>query len=129
MRNPDSGALDDGTVDGERLAVLATLSDVLERLERSAVPIDAAQYRAVVARLARELAGVRPNAALYALFAARPAAAELYENLNYGHAGLCLRPLEAALGAEMAARQAIGRACGATRPGGSRRSDGASSAA
>jgi hypothetical protein len=41
---------------------------------------------------------------------AHPAAAELYENLQYEHAGLCRSPLEAALNAELLAGAAIQRA-------------------
>ena len=37
-------------------------------------------------------------------------AAELYENLNYQHAGLCRTSLDAAMSAEAAARVAIGKA-------------------
>jgi len=36
-----------------------------------------------------------------------PAAAQLYENLNYQHAGLCRSPMDASLAAELAARAAI----------------------
>ena len=42
-----------------------------------------------------------------------PTVSELYENLNYAHAGLCRSPLETGLAAEVAARAAISR-----RPGG-----------
>jgi hypothetical protein len=41
---------------------------------------------------------------------AYPAAAQLYENQNYQHAGLCRSPLEASLDAELRARQVIDRA-------------------
>ena len=41
---------------------------------------------------------------------AHPAASQVYENLHYGHAGLCRSPLEWALGAELRAREAIERA-------------------
>jgi hypothetical protein len=36
-----------------------------------------------------------------------PAAAELYENLNYQHAGLCRSPLDRSLAAEVKARELI----------------------
>jgi hypothetical protein len=39
-----------------------------------------------------------------------PSVAELYENLNYQHAGLCRSSLDAGLAAEAAARVAIERA-------------------
>ncbi|MCH8855539.1 MAG: hypothetical protein IIA03_04705, partial [Proteobacteria bacterium] len=38
-----------------------------------------------------------------------PAAAELYENLQYAHAGLCRAPLEASLQSELAARELLAR--------------------
>ena len=86
---------------------LVVLARVLERLERSCVPVDAEQYRAVVNHLATELASVQNDASLEAVLETFPATAELYENLNYGHAGLCRSPLEPALSAELGARSLI----------------------
>lgn len=86
---------------------LFMLARVLERLERSTVAVDAQQYRGVVAHLSEELRAAPSDAALQAVLAASPATAELYENLQYQHAGLCRSPLEPALGAELAARAAI----------------------
>jgi hemoglobin-like flavoprotein len=86
---------------------LVVLARVLERLERSCVPVDAEQYRAVVNHLASEFASVAPDAALEAVLESFPAAAELYENLNYAHAGLCRTALEPALAAELQARKLI----------------------
>jgi hypothetical protein len=45
-----------------------------------------------------------------------PAAAEVWENLHYAHAGLCRRDLDAAMAAETAARLAIARVRRATGP-------------
>jgi hypothetical protein len=89
---------------------LVVLARVLERLERSPVRVDADQYRAVVNHLASELASVPHDAALEAVLESFPAAAELYENINYSHAGLCRSPLEHSLGAELAARSVISSA-------------------
>jgi hypothetical protein len=86
---------------------LVVLARVLERLERSCVRVDADQYRAVVNHLASELAGARRDGALEAVLGSFPAAAELYENLHYGHSGLCRTPLDRALAAELAARHAL----------------------
>jgi hypothetical protein len=86
---------------------LVVLARILDRLERSAQPIDAEQYRAVAGRLAAELEGVPRDAALEAVLETFPAVAEMYENLNYRHAGLCRSSLEPALAAELAARAAI----------------------
>jgi|KBSMisStandDraft_5_1062788.scaffolds.fasta_scaffold2640195_1 hypothetical protein len=87
----------------------ALIAQLLDRLEHSARP-DADQYRLVVQRLAAELGRVQDADALDALLSASPAAAELYENLNYQHAGLCRSLLDASLAAELSARDAIARA-------------------
>jgi len=92
------------------LTVVFTLARLLERLERSQVPVGADQYRSVVDHLSAELSKLRMDDTLQALLGAHPAAAELYENLNYQHAGLCRSPLEASLKAELQAKDAISRA-------------------
>jgi hypothetical protein len=97
------------------IAVLALMARLLARLEHSRVPVDAAQYRAVAQHLAEALAQAEPGPSLQALLDTHPAAAELYENLNYRHAGLCRSPLDQALRAEMAAQAAIHRAAGKSR--------------
>lgn len=89
---------------------LVLLAGVLERLEHSPLAIDAQQYRSVVNHLASELAVAAQDAGLQALLQAYPATAELYENLNYQHAGLCRSSLEVAMSGEAAARAAIVRA-------------------
>ena len=92
------------------LTVTHVLAELLERLEHSTVPVDAEQYRAVVSRLASVLKQAEPGRELSALLATHPAAAEMYENSMYQHAGLCRSPLDPALAAERQARQAIERA-------------------
>jgi hypothetical protein len=89
------------------LTVTHVLAELLERLERSAEPVDAEQYLSVVQHLVNELGGVEPGLALGALLDTHPAAAELYENVNYQHAGLCRSALDASLDAERQAKQAI----------------------
>jgi hypothetical protein len=91
-------------------AVAALLAKLLQRLDASRVSVDAAQYRAVAERLAEEFDALQGDAALAGLLDAFPAAAELYENRVYSHAGLCRSPLEAAMSAELQARLAIDRA-------------------
>jgi hypothetical protein len=86
---------------------LVVLAQMLERLDRSAQAVDAEQYRTVASRLAAELDAAPRDAALDRVLEAFPAAAQLYENLNYRHAGLCRSPMDAALAAELAARAAI----------------------
>jgi len=89
---------------------LVMLARMLERLDASAIAVDAQQYLTLVRHLAEELRAAPQDAALHAVLSAFPAAAELYENLQYQHAGLCRSPLEAALRAEMSARAAIAAA-------------------
>ena len=96
------------------VAVLALMARLLERLDRSAVPVDAGQYRSVARHVAEALAGAEPGPPLQAVLDANPAAAELYENLNYRHAGLCRSPLDLSLAAEMQAQAAIHRAAART---------------
>jgi hypothetical protein len=90
------------------LALIHLLAQLLERIESSPAPVGAEQYRSVVRRLGGELAGASVEG-LSAVLDAHPAAAQLYENLNYQHAGLCRSPLEPSLDAEMQARKLIER--------------------
>lgn len=92
------------------LTVTHVLAELLERLEHSAVPVGADQYRSIVSRLASALKEAEPGRELGALLDSHPAAAEMYENTHYQHAGLCRSPLDPALAAERQARQAIERA-------------------
>ena len=89
---------------------LVMLARMLERLDRSVVAVDPQQYRGVVEHLAEVLRTVPQDAALEAVLEASPATAELYENLQYQHAGLCRSPLDQASAAELAARDAIAAA-------------------
>lgn len=92
------------------LAVTHVLAQLLERLEHSAVPVGAEQYRSVVEHLVHEFEDVEPGAELGQLLDAYPAASEVYENMNYQHAGLCRSALDVSLAAEGTAREAIARA-------------------
>lgn len=92
------------------LTVTHVLAELLERLEHSAEPVGPEQYRSVAAHLVDALGHVAPGGELGALLDTHPAAAELYENVNYQYAGLCRSPLDRSLDAEQQARQAIARA-------------------
>ena len=81
------------------------LAQLLERLDASRLPVDAHQYRTVVARLSEMLSDGGVD--WQPLLAESPAAAAVYENLHYAEAGLCRSPLDAAMSAEVQARQAI----------------------
>jgi hypothetical protein len=86
---------------------LVTLARMLERLDCSDAAVDPQQYLGVVEHLSEALRAVPRGANLDAVLEASPATAELYENLQYEHAGLCRSPLDTALKAELAARAAI----------------------
>lgn len=92
-----------------RLSVLVTLAQLLERFERAPAAIPPEQYRSVVGHLVREIGTVAHDDTFRRLLDVFPATSELYENLQYAHAGLCRSPLESALAAEVAARDAIAR--------------------
>lgn len=89
---------------------LVTLVQVLRKMERSSVPVDADQYRSVIAQITAALRDHPHDTALESLLAAVPELAELYENLNYELAGLCRSPLEASVGAEQTARAVLAKA-------------------
>ena len=92
---------------------LVALARMLERLERSPEPVDADQFRFIVERVKAELAATAHEATLEAVLATFPCTAELYENTQYEHAGLCRSPLESATRAEIAARRVIDSVRGA----------------
>ena len=86
---------------------LANLATLLEKLEHAASAPDAGQYRRLVAGVSAELQRQAANPALPQLLAHFPATAELYENLRYDVAGLCLSPLDRSIQTEQAARMAL----------------------
>jgi hypothetical protein len=88
---------------------LAAMAALLERLESQPRKASADQYRDVVRRVSQMLEESEPGVALHALLAVAPATAEIYENLQYAHAGLCLSPIDLATAAEQAAAAAIER--------------------
>ena len=98
-----------------RLHTLAAMAGLLERLEASPGTMgsgaSAEQYRSVAlcvqALLADALASAGLDEDLHRLLRAAPHTADIYENLRYELAGLCLQPLEPALNAELAATAAL----------------------
>lgn len=84
---------------------LANLSALLERIERGQRAPDPAQYRQLVDHIVGEIQLRSNDVALPQLLACFPATAELYENLRYDVAGLCLSPLEQSVDAERMTRQ------------------------
>ncbi len=94
----------------DELAAVAVLAGLLERMERSDRAVEPAAYRSVVTRLTGMLERSSGHPMLEKLLAGAPATAELYENMRYAHAGLCLRPLETSLRTERQARDVIAKA-------------------
>ena len=84
-----------------------TLAELLQRVEGTPATIGARQYRMLVQHLDALLAQLPAGAGLQRLLDTFPAAAMVYENHHYGHAGLCRAPLEQSLNSELAAREAI----------------------
>lgn len=91
------------------LKTAVTLAELLQRIESRAQPVGAAQYRQLVQHLARLLDSLPPGRALDALLDSFPAAATVYENLQYARAGLCRTPLDASLNTELQTRALLQR--------------------
>ena len=84
-----------------------TLAELLQRVEAAPATISASQYRALVLHIDQLLELLPPGAGLQRLLDTFPAAAMVYENRHYAHAGLCRAPLDQSLNSELAAREAI----------------------
>lgn len=85
------------------------LAHLLERIDRSGDPIDAAQYQIVVSRLKDALSTALPDAALTALLNTYPSTAELYENMHYDVSGLSRSSLDSAVSAELLTTKLLGK--------------------
>lgn len=96
------------TVPSELLS-LARLAQLLQGLEGQRRAADPHQYELLVQRLTAELRQHQGHDALHGLLDHFPAAAEVYENLQYGHAGLVRSPLEQSLASEWATRSLLER--------------------
>ncbi|MBV8036604.1 hypothetical protein [Roseateles sp.] len=93
------------------LLSLVRLAQLLQALEGQSRAADPHQYRLLVEKLGAELREHQGHPSLPGLLDHFPAAAEVYENLQYAHAGLCRAPLEQSLGSELATRELLGRVC------------------
>lgn len=96
------------TVPNELLA-FARLASLLQALDGQGGAADPHQYRLLVEKISAELRAHQGHDALPALLDHFPASAEIYENLQYAHAGLCRAPLEVSLTSELAARNLLER--------------------
>lgn len=94
------------------------LAHLLERIDRSGDPIDAAQYQIVVSRLKSALTANLPDTALAAVLNTYPSTAELYENMHYELSGLSRSSLESAVSAEMQTAELLGKFALHPRPRG-----------
>jgi hypothetical protein len=92
-----------------RLHSVAALALLLEKLERHPRQASPEQYRIVARSLSSMLAQTPLDAPLNEVLRAFPAAAELYENQQYGRAGLCRHRLDAAAAAEQATNALLTR--------------------
>lgn len=108
---------------GERIAQLqpvAALANMLQQLENriAATGAGADQYREVAEQLSTLLRRNEPDNLLYQVLSAFPAAAELYENVRFEYAGLCLHQIDQAASAEQAARDLFDRMQQPDKPAG-----------
>lgn len=85
------------------------LAQLLQALDGQGGAADPHQYRLLVRKISAELQAHQGHAALAALLDHLPASAEIYENLQYAHAGLCRAPLEVSMASELAVRELLGR--------------------
>ena len=92
-----------------RLETVFALAHLLQGVEAGSVGASAEGYRLLVSQLQSALRQEMPSDALRAILCAHPAAAEVYENLHYAHAGLSLVSLERSVVSELLARQELAR--------------------
>ncbi len=87
-----------------------SLAALLQRVDAQPQVVGAAQYRQLVLQLGQLLDSLPPGDSLQKLLRSFPAAAVVYENLQYGLAGLCRSPLDQSMASEEMARVAIAKA-------------------
>jgi hypothetical protein len=93
-----------------RLETVIALARLLDRVDQNPVLVGADQYRALVRQLSAALSQEMPDEALRAVLGAHPAAAEVYENMQYAQSGLSRSSLERSIESEKLARQVLARA-------------------
>lgn len=92
------------------LTVIHVLAQLFERLDCSKVPVGAEQYCSVVRILVSESGDVAPKTVPGALSDSCLATVQLYENVNYQHAGLYRLALRASNPSEQQAKEVLDRA-------------------
>ena len=93
-----------------QLQPIAALARLLQQLESGGYDGHAEQYRQVASQLSEHLGMVDADDVLYSILAHYPAAGELYENLRYQHAGLCLHDIDQTMRAERATASVLAKA-------------------
>lgn len=93
----------------DRQAIVLAMAAMLQKLENSREPVDPEQYRLLNSRLSDALKDIVMTADIERVLRQYPAAAEVYENHQYVHAGLCRAPLDQAVGAEQRMRALLAK--------------------
>ena len=91
------------------LLPLVRYAQLLQALDGQGGAADPHQYRVLVQKMSAELQEHQAHEALPMLLDHFPAVGEIYENLQYAHAGLCRVPLEVSLTSELATRSLLER--------------------
>jgi len=92
-----------------KLETVIALARMLERAEQGLAQLSADEYRLIVHRLQAALSAEFPADALQAVLSAHPGAAEVYENMQYEHAGLSRASLERSIATETLTTQTLAR--------------------
>ena len=92
-----------------QLETVIALARILERVEQGRASVSADEYQLIVQRLQAALSQELPAEALQSILAAHPSAAEVYENMQYEHAGLSRSSLERSVVTEMLTAQTLAR--------------------
>lgn len=102
---------------GDRAKTLHALSHLLQALELSRTPPDPHQYQQLVQRLTVHLKAAQDESlpVLKDILQIYPAAAQLYENINYHCAGLCRSPMEWSVRSDMATQDVLQHAMRSAR--------------
>ena len=90
-----------------QLRAIAHLASLLQHLETSSQSVHPDQYRTVVEHLTAQLQTAVVSDELGTILKAYPASGELYENLRYELAGLCLHDLDRAIASEQLTQRTL----------------------
>jgi hypothetical protein len=105
----------DFTTTRAKIETVIALARMLERAEQGLAQVSADEYRLIVQRLQAALSDDPPADVLQPVLAAHPGAAEVYENMQYEHAGLSRSSLDRSIATETLAAQTLARIARAAR--------------